>query len=184
MKGQIKAIIYPVALGFPDLSVTDVIVYSQVLYRSLSGGGGDAFDKEGKLDVGKYADFGWRVPIAESAAWAFYGEIGVSRSRYYESLVRLRERGYMDGESVLIVGGVCDRYFALHPRDGLSGYGLVVYSYIVEMTRRYGEVDRYHVDIAEELGLSVAGLSRCLKRLGAMGLVRFDRRGHQLVLTA
>jgi len=181
---RLKAIIYLGALSIDGFSVSDAVVYSQIVYRSISDGGADAFSKEGKLDLAGYADLEWMVPLSLMAQVEFYEDIGLSRSQYFRSLANLRYCGYLTDKAVYLDKDACSRFISLYPIRGLSGHALVVYSYVRHYTRRYKKLDKLHSNMAKELGMSEAGLSKCLGRLASWGLIRFERDGRRLYLVA
>lgn len=182
-----KSYFYLKSLFLDWLSVSDAIVYSQILHRSLSECGAGVFATDGSFSEERLRDsFGGGVEISGYARRLSADDVSLSRMQFYLSMRKLRSLGYIydngSGEMVAIPDGVLRPYFPLRVDTGLSGLSLVVFSFICFKCVKFGWIDNYHSSMAKELGLSESTLSRCLKRLVDGGHLEKMRRGKQVLL--
>lgn len=179
-----KAVFYPDILQEECLSVTDKIVFSQMLYRSLMDGGRESFEADGTF----CSSWDGCVPVSWTASQDFHECVNVSERQFYLSKSKLKREGYirtMAGEPLLVIGEkTIETFFELRTNTGLSGLSLVVYSYLRNKTEKYGWVDKYHDAMARELSVSDTTLANCIARLVADGFVQKKRRGKQVLLRA
>lgn len=177
-----KAVFYPSILSDGNLSAIDKIVYSQILYRAICDSN-EAFDTDGNLDIGSLRQNNDNLlPMAWSSASDLHKSINASRSQFYDAKNRLRQRGYIVGDSILIVPGVEDNFFELQTKSELSGLSLIVFSYLCHLSKRYGWVDKYHNKLADALSISPLVLANCLHRLYLEGFIQKKRKGRQVLL--
>ena len=180
-----KAVFYPRTCKESALTIVDRMVYSQVLFRSLWDAGKETFE-EGEFSITNYTDWSQGlVPLGYTITSCIATSLNISRAQYFLSCKRLREMGYITQEGVILLDGVTDSFFELHTESGLSGLSLIVYSYLVNKTREYGWVDKYHAAIAKELGIKdVRTLQRILADLKKSGLIQTKIKWRQTLLRA
>ena len=177
-----KIVFYPDVLQEECLSVTDKIIFSQMLYRSLMDGGRESFESDGTFTSSRDGF----VPVSWTASQDSHEWVNVSRRQFFLSKSKLKREGYIktiSGEPSLVFdNSTIESFFELRTDTGLSGLSLIVYSYLDNKTEKYGWVDKYHDAIAHELCVSSTTLANCMARLIKDGFIEKKRRGKQTLL--
>lgn len=179
-----KVIFYPGSLQESNMTVSDAVLYCQILYRSICDGGREVFGVDGKQFTTEHfeTDCGWYVPIGWSVTASIASEINITRRQYFRSKKKLEENGYITIDGVLLLDGITNSYFELKPKSGLSGLRLIVYSYLANKSAKYGWVDKYHQAIARELGIDRTNLEHILTDLRGLGLIKVKNIGERRLL--
>lgn len=173
-----KAYFFLKAMHLEGLSPTDRIVFCQLLNLSLMYNS-ESYDSNGDFTTDFYE--GGRVPFSYKVTRETIMEVaGVSYMQYYLSLNKLRRRRYIGSDWVMLI----DRlpYFELKVKSGLSGLELIVYSYVAHMQAYYGECDKNHDALAEELGLSYIQLKNTIYNLHKKDKITGIRKGRRVWL--
>lgn len=179
-----KSVLYPGILGESNLTATDKIVYSQILYRSLWDNS-TSFTVDGNFSISEYTDYSdGYVPLSWSATSYIHYTVNISERQFFRSKKNLIDYGYMDSESIKLLDGITDTFFTLKTDTGLSGLRLIVYSYLADKTEKYGWVDKYRDAMAKELHLSENVLVNCLTYLHNAGFIERKRKVRQILIRA
>lgn len=181
-----KAIFYPRTLFESTMTTTDRLVYSQLLYRSLWDNY-ESFDVDGAFTTEIYtSEYDGFVPIGWSATEQIIHNLNISKRSFYLSKQRLKEQGYIvggeSGDRIYIIPNVTVNYVELEYKTGLSGMNLIVYSYLNQKCKEYGWIDKYHVALAKELGISRPRLENIVSVLQDGGFLNKKSKGHQMLL--
>lgn len=165
-----KSVFYLGILDDTNLSVSDKLVYCQILYRSLWDNSEETFDKQGYFAPENYSN--GEVPIGITVSSSIADSVNISKRQYFASLNRLRELEYIiSGDAytpdgyVVMSNCLTSEYFKLRTETGLTGLSLIVYSYIHFKSAKYKVVDKYHAAIASELRMSRSHLEQILTKL-------------------
>ena len=181
-----KAIFYKSILSQENLTPTDRIVYSQILYLSLMEKSNSSYDLEGRFNLESANNkYGGYVPVSWRVSGKYICEIlRISRKQYYLSFANLNKFGYLisDTNNTLVKLTCLIPYFELDTKTKLRGYELIVYSYLLAKSAKYGWVDKYHDAIAKDLSLSRISIEQILHKLYKKGFLERMRRGHQVLL--
>ena len=182
-----KTVFYPGVLGDTNMTLSDKLVYCQILYRSLWDNASETFDKDGKFSPDNY--WAEMVPIGESVTSGVSKGINITSRQYFISYSHLREIDYITSADeygpkgyLTILPCFAKGYFELITESFLTGWPLIVYSYIYFKSKRYGWVDKYHSKIAEELQLSRSYLERVFTKLKDAGLIQYKDKGRQRLI--
>ena len=180
-----KAIFYTSTLSECNLTATDKIVYSQMLYRSLWDDNETSFSNEGELILDTYeTEYEGYVPIGWSVNETLAPELNITTRQYYISRKKLRDMGYMTEYGIRLLPDTLNHFFELKTDTGLSGYRLIVYSYIAHKNAEYGWMDKYHSVMATELHMDRGNLEHILTDLREQGRIAVKYRGRQAMLRA
>lgn len=176
-----KAIFYPCTLKESSMTIADKIVYSQILYRSLWDYGEMTFTKQGEFSVEGYEDeldgvvpIGWTVTPSAIASG-----LNISRAKFYQSQKSLGDNGYLIDGGIRLIEGVTATFFELKTTSGLRGLPLIVFSYLSHKCAKYGQVDKYHGAMAEELGMDRTNLEHILTDLRNRHYITVQYKGRQ-----
>lgn len=179
-----KVIFYSAILSDTNLTITDKIVYSQFVYRSLWDNNEETFDKDGSVDLETYEyDYEGYVPIGWSINESIASDMNISRAQYYLSKSHLTRHGYISEYGIRLVSDFSSNFFELKTKTGLTGWSLIVYSYLAHKSAYFGWVDKYHDQIAKDLCISdVSNLEHILSQLKRNGFIQVKCRGKQRLL--
>jgi len=181
-----KVIFYSATLFKTNLTITDKIVYSQLVYRSLWDCEDKPFDSDGTFSIEKYEiNYEGYIPVGWTIDESISSVLNISRAQYFRSKAHLFELGYVSEYGIRLVTDVTANFFELKTDTGLSGMRLIVYSYIAHKNKTYGWYDKYHVAMAKELGIKdVHNLEHILTYLRENRFISVKYRGKQTLLRA
>ncbi|MBR3467409.1 MAG: hypothetical protein IKH15_09345 [Bacteroidales bacterium] len=153
------SVFYTQTLEDGNMPIGVKIIYSQVIFRAVVCDG-QSFDTDGEFDLSLVKEFeddwchiGW-VRNQQIAR-----DLGITRMTVYNAKRWLEEYDLIRGDRIYIPEGFFDRFFELQTETGLTGWPLVVYSYIYNKNRKYRYVDSYRTKIAKELHVGENHLS-------------------------
>lgn len=177
-----KIIFYLGTLNKCDMTITDKIVYSQILYRSLWQNS-ESFDNEGKFSMDYYTDFNdGYVPIEWELTSSIAHDLSISDRQFFRTKSHLIELGYLSENGIKAIDKITDCFFELKNGKGLKGLALIVYSYIAHKSEKYGWVDKYHAKIAEDLAIDRTNLEHILSDLRNRRIVSVKNDGRRRLL--
>lgn len=163
------------------MSVSEAIIYSQIVYRSLCKAVGVFGEKKGdgpfamKKKTFSIEDYkcegGWSIPIGCDVSRSLAKEYGISDKQYYRIMKSLKDGGYISDSGVKITEGVAKSFFELRVASGLSGIALIVFSYLFNKASKYRFVKKTNDSIARELGTDKFYVSKILKSLISLGFI-------------
>lgn len=177
-----KVIFYPCTLKECSMTTTERIVYSQILYRSLWDNESDStFTKEdGRFSIETYEyDYGGIVPLGWSVSNSMAKDVNVSRTQFFQAKKNLEDNGYLIDGGIRLIEGVTATFFELKTTSGLRGLPLIVFSYLSHKCAKYGQVDKYHGAMAEELGMDRTNLEHILTDLRNRHYITVQYKGRQ-----
>ena len=167
-----------------DLNGSEAIVYSTLAHQSLWKIG-EMFDTDGNYskqlakelldDYGDgYIDCAYYTP-----QW-LADETGLSVRNVWYVLHKLREHGYLVGNSIYVPFWIVKKGFIKLPKNThLSGWQLVFYSIVKQRCDYYGgSIDTYTHRLAELACITDANARKQLSILMKKGYLFRDKKGH------
>lgn len=160
-----KGVLYTRLLEDENIPIGVKLVYSQLLFRVIVCDG-QSFDSDGEFDLSLAKEFEgewatmWNVRDTKVA-----DDLNITRRTVFNCREWLEKHGLISEDKIYVPEGIFDRYLELHPESGLSGWPLVVYSYIYNKNRRYRYVDTYRARMAKELNTEESNISRTISLL-------------------
>ena len=162
------------------MTIADKIVYSQILYRSLWDYGEMTFTKQGEFSIEGYEDeLDGVVPIGWTVTQSISKGVNITKRQFYRSKKNLEDNGYLIDGGIRLIEGVTATFFELKTTSGLRGLPLIVFSYLSHKCAKYGQVDKYHGAMAEELGMDRTNLEHILTDLRNWHYITVQYKGRQ-----
>lgn len=175
-----KVIFYPCTLKESSMTIADKIVYSQILYRSLWDESAATFTKGGQVSTDEYmTEYDGVVPFGWSVSSSMAKELNITQRQFYRSKSNLENNGYLVYGGIRLIEGVTATFFELKTTSGLRGLPLIVFSYLSHKCAKYGQVDKYHGAMAEELGMDRTNLEHILTDLRKRHYITVQYKGRQ-----
>lgn len=159
----------------PELSASDGILYSELIYRSLNDS--EYFDEDGKFNIDVAA-----VYLIQESEIIECCKINISRianalettnPAIRRSLTSLREKDILFNDYIKCpVDLIRQKYLTLPLGTKLKGRQLVFLAYLINRGRPYnGLVDTWEYKMAEDCGISEANISSIMHLLRSKGFV-------------
>ena len=158
-----------------NLTPTERIMYSFLASKSIMCNS-EIFDKDGAY-VNKNAlqmmliDT-CRIPLYEMSISKIATEIGVSKKTAITAMANLRINGYIKDDMIFVNNELVENgYFELCYKEGLSGWTLIFYSFLVDRAR----IDKYtsltRKQMAGILKVNIKSIDQYLAKLSSLGLI-------------
>ena len=180
MRKKKKYIFYPNTLAIDELTITDGLVYSQMLFRSLWDMNEVTFTK-GHFDIDEYHEnfsdyvpLGWTIDLTEIAK-----DLKISERQLYYTKKRLKENGLLTDDSIYIINDITTRFFELVVDKGLSGWELIVYSYLANKNKKHTWITLSHEILSKDLNIRRENFERIVSSLKAKGLIEKEKKGER-----
>lgn len=182
-----KSVFYASTLVECNMTVSEAILYSQILYRSICRNYDSFNGDDGKFSFEKYnTEDGCYLPIDWVVSNSIADDVNIPRSQFYKAKKSLEDKSYISEKWVKVVG-IEGGYFellvntTLPDKSRLSGMSLIIYSYLADKTKKYGKVDTYHSKIASKFGIHRVTVERILAELRKLDNVSVEHSGWKSV---
>lgn len=184
-----ESVFYRRALSFEQLSISDALVYSFLVYRSLVCTDNECYDLDGNFTMdGIMPDENGYIIMRNVSRTDVANSLNIAKRTAFNSISRLREFNLIcydeSGDELIYIGDnkeIIGDFFPLEPETELKGLELVVYSYLKNKCKKYVVVDKFHKSIANELYMSRPHLEMILTKLEKAGRVsKVKKKGNRM----
>lgn len=174
-----KIVFYKELLSDKDLSPNEKIIYSFLIYKSITiidgaftadGTELDTYTILGELDYDPY------ITMYEVSYRRIGQILNISPRSVMYALNRLDELNYINkyAKTIFVTPDIFKNgYFPLLVESKIKGELLIFYSYIKNKSRKYGScIDTFKYKLAEELHTTKIAITNLLNRLYSFGLAK------------
>lgn len=165
-----KAVFYTQLFSDTGLGIGAKMIYSQLIFRAVVYNN-ESFDTEGEfnIDRAKVFEGDWcgleHVKVSQVAK-----DLNIDPKTVSRTIKKLKESGRIDeNNNIYIPDNILTSYIELLSDEWLSGWDLIVYSFIWNRTRKFKYIDTYRTKLAEFFCISETHLSNILLSLRNSG---------------
>lgn len=175
-----KAVFYTRLFSDADMSIGAKMVYSQLIFRAVICDN-ESFDTDGIFDIDRARVFedGWcGLDNVQLCQVAF--DLNIDPKTVSRTTRKLKELGRINEDNcIFIPANIFAQYIELITESDLSGWELLLYSFIWNKTRKYKYVDTYRAKLSDNFGISETHLSNLLASLRSKGYIERKNNGHR-----